>query len=212
MVGRTRSKATGYHGIQNMKFASKKSDIYDTAFLGTKYAQSTNPSALPEATKQYADSHLVCRVPSDTDYEGKVGITTPDPELEKMAGFVLEGVDNLITTNIASYLRGAPYYEFLKLDEGGKRSVVKCWMSNVEIGKGSAIYTVAKGSVEFGAYFYPFQAYGDSLKDFESINDYKDERDVDRTAYLYTCRPGDIGYAAFRDTVSALKVAAAPGS
>ena len=70
-------------------------------------------------------------------------------------------------------------------------------MFNVEIGKGSATYTTAKGSVEFGAYSYPFRAYGDPLKDSEGTDDYKDERGVGRTAYLYTCRPDDTGYAAF---------------
>ena len=157
MAGKTRSKAAGYHGVQNMKFAPKKSGTYDTALLDMKYAQSINPSALLEAAEQYADNRLVCRVPSDTGYEGEVGTTAPDPELEKAAGFALEGANGLITTNIASYLRGALYYEFLELDEDGKQSVVKCWMFNVEIGKGSATYTTAKGSVEFGAYSYPFR-------------------------------------------------------
>lgn len=187
MAGKTRSKAAGYHGVQNMKFAPKKSGTYDTALLDMKYAQSINPSALLEAAEQYADNRLVCRVPSDTGYEGEVGTTAPDPELEKAAGFALEGANGLITTNIASYLRGALYYEFLELDEDGKQSVVKCWMFNVEIGKGSATYTTAKGSVEFGAYSYPFRAYGDPLKDSEGTDDYKDERGVGRTAYLYTC-------------------------
>ena len=125
MAGKTRSKAAGYHGVQNMKFAPKKSGTYDTALLDMKYAQSINPSALLEAAEQYADNRLVCRVPSDTGYEGEVGTTAPDPELEKAAGFALEGANGLITTNIASYLRGALYYEFLELDEDGKQSVVK---------------------------------------------------------------------------------------
>lgn len=136
----------------------------------------------------------------------------PTPELEKAAGFALEGANGLITTNIASYLRGALYYEFLELDEDGKQSVVKCWMFNVEIGKGSATYTTAKGSVEFGAYSYPFRAYGDPLKDSEGTDDYKDERGVGRTAYLYTCRPDDTGYATFGDTVPVPKVAATEGT
>ena len=212
MAGKTRSKAAGYHGVQNMKFAPKKSGTYDTALLDMKYAQSINPSALLEAAEQYADNRLVCRVPSDTGYEGEVGTTAPDPELEKAAGFALEGANGLITTNIASYLRGALYYEFLELDEDGKQSVVKCWMFNVEIGKGCATYTTAKGSVEFGAYSYPFRAYGDPLKDSEGTDDYKDERGVGRTAYLYTCRPDDTGYATFGDTVPVPKVAATEGT
>lgn len=54
MAGKTRSKAAGYHGVQNMKFAPKKSGTYDTALLDMKYAQSINPSALLEAAEQYA--------------------------------------------------------------------------------------------------------------------------------------------------------------
>ncbi len=79
MAGKTRSKAAGYHGVQNMKFAPKKSGTYDTALLDMKYAQSINPSALLEAAEQYADNRLVCRVPSDTGLRGRGGYHRPRP-------------------------------------------------------------------------------------------------------------------------------------
>ena len=208
MPAKIRSKAAGYHGVQNMKFAPKESTGYATTLLDMKYAQSTNPSALLAAAEQYADNRLVCRIPNDTGYEGEIGTTAPDPELEKAAGFSLEGANGLITTDITSYLRGALYYEFLEVDEDGKQSVVKCWMFNVEIGKGSATYTTDRDSLEFGSYTYPFRAYGDTLKDAEGTGDYLDERGVGRKAFLYTCRYDDTGYSTFGDTVPVPKVAA----
>ena len=208
MPGTTRKKAAGYHGVQNMKFAAKSSTGYAAEPLEMKYAQSINPSALLEAAEQYADNRLVCRVPNDRGYEGEIGTTAPDPELEKAAGFALEGASGLITTNIASYLRGALYYEFLEVDEDGKQSVVKVWMFNVELGKGSATYTTDRDSLEFGSYTYPFRAYGDKLMDDEGTAEYVDEKGLGRTAYLYTCRPDDTGYSTFGDSVPVPKVAA----
>lgn len=211
MAGKVRSKAAGYHGVQNMKFAPKADGAYSESILDMKYAKSINPSALLEAAEQYADNRLVCRIPSDTGYEGEIGTTAPDPEVEKAAGFTLEGAGGLITTNITSYLRGALYYEFLENDEDGKQSVVKVWMFNVEIGKGSQSYTTDQASLTFGSYSYPFRAYGDTLKDAEGTGDYVDERGVGRTAFMITARPDDDGYATFGDTVPVPKVAAAEG-
>lgn len=211
MAGKTRSKAAGYHGIQNMKFAPKEAEGYASTLLDMKYAQSINPSALLEAAEQYADNRLVCRIPNDTGYEGEIGTTAADPEVEKAAGFALEGATGLITTNIVSYLRGALYYEYLENDEDGKQSVVKVWMFNVELGKGAATHTTDKNSLEFGSYTYPFRAYGDTLMDAEGTGEYLDERGVGRKAYLYTCRYDDEGYADFGKTVPVPKVAAADG-
>lgn len=212
MAGKVRSKAAGYHGVQNMKFAPKADGAYSKTMIPMEYAQSINPSALLQAVEQYADNRLVCRIPSDTGYEGEIGTTAPDPELEKAAGFALEGANGLITTDITNYLRGALYYEFLETDEDGKQSVVKVWMFNVEIGKGSQNYTTDQASISFGTYTYPFRAYGDPLKSAEGTGDYLDERGVGRKAYLYTARHDDEGYAAFGNTVPVPKVAAVEGS
>jgi len=206
-----RTKAAAYHGIQSMKLAPKRAGAYATEMIPMPYAQSLNPSALLEAAEQYADNRLVCRVPNDRGYEGEIGTTAPDPNLDKAAGFALEGAAGLITTNIASYLRGALYYEFLETDEDGATSVVKAWMFNVEIGKGAATHATDQSGVQFGSYTYPFRAYGDKLLDGEGAGPYLDERGLGRTAYLYTARPGDAGYAAFGDTVPVPKVAAAQG-
>lgn len=51
MAGRTRSRAAGYHGVQGMKFAPKKSGAYDAALLDMKYARNVNPSALLEVAE-----------------------------------------------------------------------------------------------------------------------------------------------------------------
>lgn len=209
MAGKTRGKAAGYHGVQNMKFAPKTDGTYSSQLLDMKYAKSINPSALLEAAEQYADNRLVVRIPSDTGYEGEVGTTASDPELEKAAGFALEGAAGLITTDITSYLRGALYYEFLEVDEDGKQSACKVWMFNVEIGKGSQSYTTKQAGIEFGTYSYPIRCYGDTLMDAEGTSPYLDERGVGRKAFLYTARPGDTGYETFGDTVPTPQVAPA---
>lgn len=211
MAGTTRSKAAAYHGIQNMKFAPKTNGSYAAELLALKYAQSLNPSALLQAAEQYADNRLVCRIPSDTGYEGEIGTTAPDPELEKAAGYSIEGASGLITTNVASYLRGALYYEFLETDEDGQTSVVKAWMFNVEIGKGAATHSTNQNSVQFGSYSYPFRAYGDKLMGSDGTSEYLDAKGLGRTAYLYTARPSDAGYATFGDSVPVPKVATAGG-
>lgn len=204
-----RTKAAAYHGIQGMKLAPKQAGGYATEMIPMPYAQSLNPSALLEAAEQYADNRLVCRVPNDRGYEGEIGTTAPDPNLDKAAGFALEGAAGLITTNIASYLRGALYYEFLETDEDGVTSVVKAWMFNVEIGKGAATHATDQSGVQFGSYTYPFRAYGDKLLDAGGTGPYLDDLGLGRTAYLYTARPGDAGYDTFGSTVPAPKVAAA---
>ena len=209
MANPTRSKAAGYHGVQNMKFAPKSAGAYSEDIMALKYAKSINPTSLLEAVEQYADNRLVCRVPNDRGYEGEIGTTAQDPELDKAAGHALEGAAGLISTNIVSYLRGALYYEFLEVDEDGVQSVVKVWMYNVEIGKGSPTHTTDQSSLEFGAYSYAFRAYGDTLMDSEGTGEYLDQRGVGRKAYLYTARPGDTGYEAFAETVPVPKVAAA---
>lgn len=210
MAEKTRGKAAGYHGIQNMKFAKKAAGgTYETTLLELKYAKNLNPSAVLESAEQYADDRLVCRVPSDTGYEGEIGTTAPDPELEKAAGFAVEGANGLIGTDIVSYLRGALYYEFKETDENGQDSVCKVWMLNVELGKGSATYTTDKNSLEFGSYSYPFRAYGDTLMGSTGQTAWLDERGLGRKAFLYTARPGDEGYADFGASVPVPKVAAA---
>lgn len=204
-----RSKAAAYHGVQNMAFAPKKDGAYAAELIKMPYAQSINPSALLEAAEQYADNRLVCRIPSDKGYEGEIGTTAPDPELEKAAGYAIEGTGGLVTANVAAYMRGALYYEFTERDENGAASVAKVWMFNVEVGKGSETHTTDKGSVEFGAYSYPFRTYGDKLMDSAGTAEYLDSKGLGRTAFMITARPGDVGYADFGKTVPVPKVAAA---
>lgn len=202
----TRTKAAGYHGVQNVAFAAKTPTGYASSLLRLLYAKSINPSALLEAVEQYADNRLLFRVPNDKGYEGEFGTTAPDVEFEKQAGFAIEGASGVIKTNLVAYPRGAVYYEFMENDEDGVQSVVKVWMFNVEIGKGSENHSSDAGSVEFGEYKYPFRVYGDPLKNAEGTADYLDSRGLGRRAYMYVCRPGDTGYDTFGDTVPTPKI------
>lgn len=204
-----RRKAAAYHNISNMKFAPKKAGAYQEPFE-MLYALSLSLNAQVSATEQYADGRLVCRIPSDTGYEGEVGTTAQDPELEKAAGFAIEGASGLITGNVASYLRGALYYEHLEEEEEGAPSVVKTWLLGVEIGKGSKSYTTDKASVELGSYAYPIRVYGEKVKDSDGIKEYLNERGVGMLALIYSAWPEDGDYATFGDTVPVPKVAAAP--
>ena len=203
----TRNKAAGYHGIQNMKFAQKSDSGYSTQLTDLLYAKSLNPSALLEAVEQYADNRLLFRIPSDTGYEGEIGTTAPDMEFEKLAGFAQEGANGLIRMSLASYVRGALYYEFIERDEAGLGSAVKVWLYNVEIGKGSETYTTDASSVEFGSYAYPFRAYGDDLMDQEGTTKYLDDKGLGRKAFMYMSRPGDTGYDTFGASVPVPKAA-----
>lgn len=205
-----RAKAAAYHGIQNMKFAPRTAGAYAAgeAIQNLLYAQSINPTALLEAAEQYADNRLLFRVPNDKGYEGEIGTTAPDTELEKLSGFAAEGANGLITTNQVNYPRGALYYEFVERDIDGQASVAKVWLYNVEIGKGSGTYATSKGGVEFGTYSYPFRCYGDTLMDADGTKEFLDDKGLGRTALMYVCRVGEEGYAAFGDSVPVPKVAA----
>lgn len=203
----TRKKAAGYHGVENMKFAPKKAGTYETPFA-MPYAQSISLNAQVSATEQYADNRLLCRVPSDTGYDGEVGTTGQDPELEKTAGFALEGTTGLITGNITSYMRGALYYEHLETDEDGVNTKVKTWLLGVEIGKGSRTHTTDRASAEFGSYAYPIRVYGEKLMDNAGTAEYLDERGVGKLACIYSAWPEDADYATFGSAVPTPKVAA----
>lgn len=205
-----RTKAAGYHGIDHVKFAPKKAGVYATEFIPMTYAQSMSLTTKLEGVELHADNRLVCRVPSDTGYEGEIGTTSPAPELEKAAGFALEGAAGLITTNVANYLRGALYYEHLETDEDGVNRTVKTWVLNTEIGKGSKTYTTDKNSVEFGSYAYPFRTYGDTLMAADGTSEYLDDNGVGRRAFFYSAWPTDPDYADFGKTVPVPKVAAPP--
>lgn len=192
-----------------MKFAPRKADgSYDNeGIIDMMYAQSINPSAVLENAEQFADNRLVCRIPSDQGYDGSIGTTSQDPPLEEAAGFLYSGANGAITTNVASYFRGALYYEFIAHGEDGKAVKVKSWMLNTEIGKGSETHNTDKKSLEFGAYEYPFHCYGDPMMAADGETRYVDENGVERTAYIYRAVPGDEGYADFEKSVPTPKVA-----
>lgn len=202
-----RKKAAAYHGVQNMKFAPKKAGAYQEPFE-MLYAQGISLNAQVSPTEQHADNRLVCRIPSDTGYDGEVGTTGQDPELEKAAGFAIEAANGLITGNVTAYLRGALYYEHLETDEDGANSVVKTWLLGVEIGKGSKNHTTDKASVELGSYAYPIRVYGEKVMDTDGVKEYLNERGVGMLALIYSAWPEDADYADFGKTVPVPKVAA----
>ena len=103
------------------------------------------------------------------------------------------------------------YYEFLERDENGQPSKVKCWMYNVEVGKGTGTHTTDESSVTFGTYTYPMRVYGDPLMDSTGSAKYVDEKGLGRTAFMYTCRPSETGYDTFGDSVPVPQVAAVGG-
>ena len=205
-----RSKAAAYHGVENVKFALKTSSGYaaEDAMLKVLYAKSLNPSTLLEAAEQYADDRLLFRVPNDKGYEVEFGTTAPDPELDKAAGFAMEGASGLLSVEQVQYVRGAMYYEFKERDENGAVSMVKCWMYNVELGKGSGTHSTDESSVAFGSYTYPARVYGDPLMGPDGTKEYVDDHGMGRKVFMYTARPGDDGYATFGDTVPVPKMAA----
>lgn len=207
-MAKVRAKAAGYHGVQNLKFA-KKTDATYAAPVAMLYAKNINPTAMLEATEQYADSRLLFRIPNDTGYEGEIGTTGPDLEFEKSAGYSIEGANGLIGANVTAYQRGAIYYEFTENDANGVASTVKVWLFNAEIGKGSPTHVSDAKSVEFGEYKYPFTVYGDTLMDSTGAKAYTDAKGVGRMAFMYTARHDDNAYATFGDTVPVPKVAAA---
>ena len=203
----TRNKSVAYHGIENVRFAPKRKGTYATELIPLPYAQSLGLTAKAEAAELYADNRLVCRVPSDTGYEGELGGTSPSPELEKAAGFAIEGASGLITTNIANYLRGALYYEHQETDEDGVNHTVKTWVLNVEVGKGSKNHATDQAGVQFGSYAYPFRSYGDTLMAADGTSEWLDENGVGRKAFFYSAWPEDTDYADFGKTVPVPKVA-----
>ena len=209
----SRTKAAAYHGVEGVKFAPKTADGYADSedMLSVLYAKNLNPSSLLEAVEQYADDRLLFRVPNDKGYDVELGTTGPDPELEKAAGYAMEGASGLISVGQVSYARGALYYEFLERDEAGQASKVKCWMFNVEVGKGTGTYTTDESSVTFGTYTYPMRVYGDPLMDSAGTAKYVDAKGLGRTAFMYTCRPSETGYDTFGDSVPVPKVAAVGG-
>lgn len=201
-----RAKAAAYHGIQNVKFATKTGSTYATP-SPMLYAKSLSLNAQVQPAEQYADNRLLFRVPSDQGYEGELGTTAPDAAFEIAAGFTKIGQSGVLRMKMVSYARGALYYEHVEHDENGAAYVVKTWAYNVEIGKGSETYTTDASSVEFGSYAYPFRAYGDDLMDHEGTTKYLDDKGLGRKAFMYMSRPGDTGYDTFGASVPVPKAA-----
>lgn len=206
----TRKKAAAYHGVENVRFAPKTADGYATGkdILKVLYAKSLNPSALLEDAEQYADDRLLFRVPNDKGLTVELGTTALDPELEKAAGYAMEGANGLLGLQMVSYARGALYYEYSERDENGVARKVKSWLYNVDLGKGTGTHTTDESSVSFGAYTYSLRAYGTELMDADGVKEFVDENGMGRKVSTYTAYPDDPDYATFGDAVPVPKLAA----
>ncbi len=193
-------KSAGYHGIQNVKVSKKEDVTYGTA-APFMFAKNISLNSLLNAIEQHADNRLIFRVPKDDGYDGELGTTAQDIELEKSLGYYQEGKSGGIKTNLVSYARNAIYYEFIEHNEDGMAYAVKVWLYNVEIGKASENVSTDTNSIEFGSYSYPIRIYGDKLMSSDGKTEFLDEKGLGRTAFMYVSRPGDTGYETFENTV-----------
>lgn len=202
------NKPIGYHGIENVKFAPRSAEGYATEFIELSNAKSLGFTSSLEDAELYADNKLLARVPSDKGYGVEFGTTAPLPELEKAAGYAIDGANGVIGANVVQYISGALYYEFTEVGQDKRSYKVKVWAYNAEIGKSAPSHATDGKSLEFGEYKYPGTIYGDTLMDDKGTKAYIDELGMGRTAFMYTARPGDAGYETFGDTVPVPKVKA----
>lgn len=186
-----------YHGIQNVKFAPKAAEGYAEEFISLPHAKNLGFTSLLEDAEVYGDNRLLLRVPNDRGYTIEFGRPATFPELEKAAGYAVEGPNGVIGTNVAQYLSGAVYCEFIEIGKDKRSYAVKVWVYNVEIGKGSPNHSTDTRSLEFGEYKYPGTVYGDPLMDSAGTAPYRDELGMERLSFMYTARPGDTGYDDF---------------
>ena len=201
-----RAKAAAYHGIQNVKFATKTGSTYATP-SPMLYAKSLSLNAQVQPAEQYADNRLLFRVPSDQGYEGELGTTAPDAAFEIAAGFTKIGQSGVLRMKMVSHARGALYYEHVEHDENGAAYVVKTWAYNVEIGKGSETHATDEATVSFGDYSYPLHVYGDPTMTHTGDAEYIDANGLKPLTMLYSAWPDDAQYATFGDAVPVPKMA-----
>lgn len=209
MMAATRKSPIAYHGIEGVKFAPKAADGYAADFIPMPYAKNLGFTSLLEDAEVYSDNRLTLRVPNDKGYTIEFGSTGPNPELEKAAGYAIEGANGLVSANVVTYITGAVYYEFTEVGEDKRPYKVKVWAYEVEVGKGTPTHATDGKSIEFGEYKYPGTVYGATLMDDKGTKPYLDDLGMGRTAFMYYARPGDDGYATFGDAVPVPKVKAA---
>lgn len=190
-MDKTREKQGGYHGVENVKFAKRENGTYSADILLVLYAKSIKLTPKVSSTPVEADNKTLFKIPSDTGLEGELKTTAPDPELDKVVGFSIEGSSGLIDVNMTSFAKGALYFEFIGYDKDGASSRVKVWLFNVELGKGEKTYNTKKGSVELGDYAYTVSVNGDPFMSADGTTIYYDARGMDHLAFQYASYPGD---------------------
>lgn len=196
-----RSKLGGYCGIENVKFSKREKGVYATKVMNLLYAQGLKLTPKIGETPQNCDNKLLFKIPSDKGLEGELRTTAPDPELDKAAGFAIEGANGLIDVDMTSYVHGALYFEFIGHDGEGVASRVKVWLLNVELGKGEKFFNTSKESVELGDYAYSLSVNGDPMMNADGTTPYLDKRGMGHLAFQYTAYPEDPKYADFEKSV-----------
>lgn len=197
------AKSAGYHGVDEVKYVLRNAE--ESTIKNMKYAKNISLNVLLNAIEQYADDRLIFRLPKDDGYEGELGTTAQDIDLEKDLGYLMESDAGQIRTGLVNYNKVDIYYEFQEADENGINSKTKVWLFNVEIGKANQDHTGDESTIEFGTWQYPIRVYGTELLDATGEGTYLDENGMKRIALMYVCRKGDAGYDTFGDSVPVAK-------
>lgn len=192
----------GYHNIKNAGY------IAEETVKSIAYAKSLKIDPQIGSATQYANGRLVAKITSDSGFDGEIGVTAQDEELEKAVGRTVtltNGSKAIVGGANPKRLKGL-YYEFEEEAESGTRSTVKVWLHNVEIGASSFNHSTDSDKVDFGDYSYPITVYGDPLMSSDSEK-YVDDHGVGRTCFMSISRPGDTGYLEFGSSIPSLVIA-----
>lgn len=203
------TQALGFHGIRNAKYC-KRGETAGTVTI-IPYVKNIALNALFESVDQYANDKLILQIPRDRGYDGELGVTAPDPVLDKALGYQLDGAAGNIKVGAVKQGRFDLYYE-MTMEQSGGAKLRKVWLYNVQLGKGAENTATDAESIEFGTYTYPIRVFGTPLMAAEGDAEYVDSDGMGRTAYMIYADPDDAGYDTFGDTVPAAKIKAQVGA
>jgi len=210
-----RKRDTAYFGLRNMKYAfpletagadAKWKDKWGKP-VDMPYAKSMALSALVNKAQLYADDRLVLEVPSDTGYDGTMGMTSPDPDYEIALGFAAQLASGAMAQLDAVDLRRhCLYFEASGKREEGPAYQIKSWLLEVTTAKSGKNYATKGENIEFGTHEVPIRLYGAPLLDANG-EPFVDENGMERTVFIVSSRPDDADYETFGDAVPDLTVA-----
>jgi len=169
--------------------------------VAMKYAKSMALNPLFNKQPLYADDRLILEVPSDTGFEGTLGMTSADPNYESALGFAMELVGGGIAqVDAVGLRRHCLYFEATGAKEDGTVHQIKTWVLEVTTAKSGKNYATTGESVEFGTHEVPVRVYGAELLDAAGEK-YTDENGNERRVFIVSSKPGDENYATFGDAV-----------